>query len=199
MTDEDFAQLQAVGRHLRDLRRVGLLSPAPRRRRRPLWRPHPRSEFKVFPNATALSRRRWNLDARGTDEFELIVASSVLMYSGEPARWLSNIFAVCEYFLMIDLVCRRRRADSELDDDGDSMRFAIGDARPRIELFFHLSALGDRLLAFRTCDGGANAHDDQPLHLIALFRGDLAVPGEERRKSGIAAAVGELAHEVSSV
>jgi hypothetical protein len=194
VTNEDFAQLEMVGRHLRGFERVGLLSPAPRRQRRPWWHPHPRSEFKVFPQGIPLRRRRWDLNVPGREEFELIVGSSVLMYSPQPDRWLRHILAACEYFLMIDLVRRRRREGSELDLDGDRMRFAIGDARPRVDTYFDLTTLGDRLLGFRTYHGGANAHDDRPVHLIALFRGDLAVHGEDH-DNGIRAAVEELGRD----
>lgn len=178
MTNEDFEQLQTVGRHLVKFRRIGILSPVPKRRRRPPWRRVARSEFNIFPCATAVPQRTWDLNVPGKDEFDLIVASSVLTHSADPDRWLNNVLASCEYLLMIDLVRRRRSKDSEFGGYGDCVRYAIGTERPRVEQSFNLNTLGNRLLGFRTYYGGASAYDEKPLHLIALVRGELALPDD---------------------
>src|SRR5439155_9142386 len=60
--------------------------------------------------------------------------------------------------------------------DKDSMRYAIDGAVPRVERHFDLGTLSHRLLGYHTFHGGANDHDDDPLHVVALFRGDLAGP-----------------------
>ena len=193
MTNEDFEQLRSVGRHLAGMLRIGVVAPVPKRRRRPPWRTVARSELRVFPGATALPRHRWDLNDPGTEEFDLVVASNVLMYSAEPALWFGNVFAACECFLLIDLVRRRRRKDSELGGDADCMRYAIGGERPRVDRSFDLDELGDRVLGFRTYYGGANAYDDDPLHFIAVLRGDLSLtsdPHEHRLE--VQAAVREL-------
>lgn len=193
MTNEDFEELRSVGQHLAGLPRIGVVAPVPKRRRRPPWRTVARSEFRVFPGATALPRRRWDLNEPGTDEFDLIVASSVLMYSADPARWFGNVLAACGCFLLIDLVRRRRREDSEFGGDADCMRYAIGGERPRVDRFFDLDALGDRVLGFRTYYGGASAHDDDPLHLIAILRGDLALTSDvDDHRPEVQAALREL-------
>jgi hypothetical protein len=119
------------------------------------------------------------------------------MYSPDPARWFANVLAACEYFLMIDLVRRRRHEHSEFDVDGDCMRFAVGDARPRVDTFFDLESLGDRLLACRTYNTEANAHDSAPIHFIALLRGDLATLSREP-PSGISSAVAELSSQTTT-
>jgi hypothetical protein len=56
------------------------------------------------------------------------------------------------------------------------MRYAIGGERPRLDAYFDVSRLGDRLLAYRLYHGGANAFDPDPLHFIAVFKGDFAEP-----------------------
>jgi hypothetical protein len=117
----------------------------------------------------------------------------VLKYSAEPARWLGNVLAACECFLLLDLVRRQRQEDSELGDDGDCMRYAIGGERPRVDQFFDVDELGDRVLGFRTYYGGANAYDDDPLHFIAILRGDRAfTSGLYDHRPEVQAAVREL-------
>ncbi len=164
MTREDFEQLARVAQRLPSFERTGVFSPLPT------------GERKLFPTARPLPRWRWDLNRPGRRRFDLLVASNVFMYSPDPARWFRNVFASCRYFLMLDLVRRRRGEASEFAADGDRMRYAVGDARPRVDSFFSLQDLGDRLLAYRTFYGGANAYDDAPLHVLALFRGDLAGP-----------------------
>ncbi len=129
----------------------------------------------VFPNATALPRGTWDLNEPGDRRFEMLVASDVFMYSPDPAKWFRHVLAACECFLMIDVVRRRRSEDSEFGPDGDCMRYAIGRDRPRVEPHFDLGGLGDKLLGSHTYYGGANEFDDEPLHVVALFRGDLAL------------------------
>ena len=93
------------------------------------------------------------------------------MYSGRPREWFDNVLARCAYFLLLDLVRRKRAPDQELGDDGDAMRYAVGDERPRIAGSFDLAALDDRVLCWRTFHGGANDYDDSPMHFVALLRG----------------------------
>lgn len=164
MTAEDFEQLQRVARQLPAFPRIGVFSP---------WREY---EGKLFPNAKAIPRWRWNLNEPmpWPRRFDLLVACNVFMFSPDPERWFRHVFATCKYFLMIDPIRRRRSHESELTDD--VVRYGIGDERPRIEQSFDLSSLGDRLLGYRTYFGGANEADADPRHVIAVFRGDLADP-----------------------
>lgn len=164
MTAEDFEQLQRVARQLPAFSKVGVFSP---------WREY---EGTLFPKAKALPRWRWNLNEPmpWPRRFDLLVACNVFMYSPDPERWFRHVFAVCKYFLMIDPIRRRRSHASEITDD--AMRYSIGDERPRGEPSFDLESLGDRLLGYHTYFGGANLADDDPRHVIAIFRGDLADP-----------------------
>lgn len=194
MTREDFEQLRDVGRHLRELPRIGLISPLERRSRRRFWRALPIGERLVFPDATRLTRRRWDLYEPQAERFDLLVASNVFMYSADPARWFANVLAACAYFLLIDLVRRQRGESSEFGSDGDRIRYAVGDARPRVTQRFDLGRLGDRVLGYRTYDGGANLFDDSPLHVIALIRGNLSgATTLDEHPPGVRSALTELA------
>ncbi len=174
MTQEDFEQLRQAAE---GLTRLGLISRTVADRKRiGVFSPIREGERRIFPGATGLPRRRWDLNQPGRRRFDLLVASNVFMYASDPERWFRHVFASCKYFLLLDLVGRRRGPDSEFGADGDCMRYRIGDACPRVEGFFDLNTFGDRLLGFRTFTGGANPFDEAPLHFMAVFRGDLADP-----------------------
>jgi hypothetical protein len=167
MTPEDYEQLRAISPFLDDLPRVGALSP---RHGRAVSRVRD-GEFKLFPKAKPISRRQWDLNEPGTREFDLLIAANVFMYSSRPWQWFENVLARCSYFLLIDLVRRKRAADDEFGPDGDCMRYAIGDERPRVADFFDLAVLGGQVLGWRTFYGGANEFDHSPMHFMALLRG----------------------------
>jgi hypothetical protein len=164
VTNEDFDQLQRLAPHLKELPNVGVLSPI-----------HT-GEDKLFPKATALPRWRWDLNKPGNRRFDLLVAANVFMYGRDPALWFRHVLAGCRYLLLLDLIRRRRSEGNEFGTDGDCSRYAVGGEHPRVEHHFDLNTLGDRLLGYRTFNGGANAFDDEPLHVVALIRGDLADP-----------------------
>jgi hypothetical protein len=192
MTNEDFDQLRRLGRHLGEIPSVGLLSPHRTRSLKRFWRREPIGEQLVFPDATTLPRRRWDLNEPSGRRFDLLVASNVFMYSPDPPRWFTHVFAACSYFLMLDLVRRQRSQDSEFGPDGDCMRYAVGEARPRVDRQFDLGLLGDKLLGYRPYYGGANAFDEDPLHVVALLRGDLTPDGPDVHPAGIRSVLSEL-------
>jgi hypothetical protein len=167
VTSEDYEQLRAVSPLVRDLPNVAVLSP----RHGPIVSRIRKSELSLFPKATALSRRQWNLDEPGTRDFDLLIAANVFMYSRRPRQWFENALSRCAYLLLLELVRRRRGADGEFGPDGDCMRYAIGDQRPRVADFFDLGALDGGVVGWRTFYGGANEYDDSPLHVLALVRG----------------------------
>jgi hypothetical protein len=194
MTNEDFDQLSRVGRHLSELPAIGLLSPVRKRSLRPWWRRPALGEHFVFPDATRLFRRHWDLDEPSDRRFDLLVAANVFMHSPDPPRWFRHVLAACGYFLMIDAVRRKRSEESEFGPAGDCVRYAVGDARPRVAQHFDLERLGDRLLGHHTYFGGANAFDREPLQVIALIRGDLSASTDQ---GGHPAAVRSALSELS--
>jgi hypothetical protein len=167
VTREDFEQLETIASFLKDLPSLAVLSP----RHGPVVSRIRRSELALFPNATALSRREWDLDDPGPSDFDLVVAGNVFMYSPRPRQWFENVLERCAYLLLLDLVRRKRAEDSELGSDGDCMRYAIGGERPRVSEFFDLGVLESQILGWRTFYGGANEYDAAPMHVIALVQG----------------------------
>jgi hypothetical protein len=171
VTPEDYEQLRAVSRFVDGRSRVAVLSPLRRGAASRLRE----GELRLFPRATAVSRGEWDLDDPGTRDFDFIVAANVFMYSSRPQRWLEHVLARCSSLLVLDLVRRRRSETSEFGPDGDCMRYAIGDERPRCAGFFDFGTIGDRVLGWRTFYGGANDYDESPMHFIALLQGARSV------------------------
>jgi len=162
MTPQDLEQLTRIVLRLPPVGKIALLNPC-------------REERRLLRKATVLTRRNWDLNGRTDRAFDLIIACNVLMYANEPASWISNILASCRYYLLIEPIRRRRSARSELGEDGDSCRISVGDHKTDAPRSFNLDALGTRVLAVRTFDGGANEYGPA-FHLVALLQGDLTSP-----------------------
>ena len=164
MTKQDFAELYKIANQLPPVDRLGVFSPIRD------------GERKLFPKAIRLPQRKWDLNEPSKKRFDVLIAANVFMYSPDPAKWFRNVLASCRYFILLDLVRRRRGASGEFGSDGDSSRFAVGANIPRTDSYFDLADLGDRVLATKSFFGGANEADGSPLHFIAIIRGDLAEP-----------------------
>jgi hypothetical protein len=174
MTREDLARLSELAPALAVVDRLGLLSP------------NADGELALFPHGKPIYRRSlrhrsWDLDRPGRRRYDVLLAANVFMYSADPQRWFDNVLARCQWFVLQDIVRRRRSPDGELGPDGDRMRYAAGGERPRTDEFFDLRALGDRLLACSTYVAGPSEFDAEPLHVLALIRGDLT-PSERGRE-----------------
>lgn len=162
MTPEDKAALTAVVTRLPRWSRVALLSPSP-------------EERALFPGATLLSRKEWDLGRRTSQHFDLVVACNVLMYASEPEAWLANVLASTAYFLFINPVRRQRAPGGELGADGDASRTSFAGEACRVDRVHALESAGDGLLFAKLFPGGRNEHGES-LHVIALVRGDLQAP-----------------------
>lgn len=163
MTSEVLARLSRFQDIAAQFKRVALLSPSP-------------EECRLFPHATILSYKDWDLNqAKPHYRFDLIIASNVFHYSSNPAQWFKSVLASCRVFLMADIVSRKRSKESEFASDGDSIRYRIGDAIPNDSHFFDLNTLGDRLLGYEVYDGGSNCYG-KSVQLLALIKGDLDYP-----------------------
>jgi hypothetical protein len=163
MTPEVLILLANLRESLADLPRIALLSPS-------------REERALFPKATILTRKDWDLDERRPDlRFDTIIACNVFHYAPDPTRWFNNVTASCRAFLLTDLIRRKRSAEPELGHDGDCMRYVIGSEEPVTPARFDLNSFGDRLLGYLTFAGAANEYG-QAMHFLALVRGQLDGP-----------------------
>lgn len=163
MTPEVVELLRSLSANIEPFPRVALLSPGPQER-------------KLFPKATVLRRDDWDLNQKRRDlRFDLIIACHVFHYSSEPSRWFENVGASCRALLITDLIRRKRSAEGELGQDGDSIRYAVDEHRPSVPRFFELNSLGERLLARHVYPGATNEYGPA-LHFLALIRGELEGP-----------------------
>jgi hypothetical protein len=133
-----------------------------------------------FPKARLLvaTRGTWDLErpfpARG--RVDLVVASNVFHYSPDPARWFENVLAMTRYFIVQDLVSRRRStAPDGLCDDGDRMRYSYSTEGVESDFAaaYDLAAQARHIHTFLRFDGERNEHHAPPLpapvHYCALF------------------------------
>lgn len=158
MTREIAPLLARIATQLAAFRRVALLSPSD-------------EERTMFPKATVITARDWDLDASRPDlRFDLIIACRTGQYSHDTASRLGNVLASCRVLLLAHGFSRQiseqsgnGRAFSELHDAPG----ATDDFGPR--------AFGDRLLCSRTPDD-SGARSGNARGGLALILGALTHP-----------------------
>jgi hypothetical protein len=133
-----------------------------------------------FPKARLLvaTRGTWDLNRPFPvpGRVDLVVASNVFHYCPDPERWFSNVLGMTRYFIVQDLVSRRRStAPDGLCDDGDRMRYSYSSEGVRSDFAgaYDLSAQARHIRTFLRFDGGRNEHHAPPLpapvHYCALL------------------------------
>jgi len=138
-----------------------------------------------FPEARLLvaTRDTWDLNQAfsAPEGVDLVMASNVFHYSPDPGRWFSNVLAMTRYFILQDLVFRRRStAPDGLCDDGDAIRYAFHSrgVESAFASAFDLSRVEATFEMFREFDGGRNEHHAPPLappkHYCAVIRSPAA-------------------------
>lgn len=123
----------------------------------------------------------WNLDRPcplRLGQFDLAIASNVMMYSHSPQTWVDHVLGVARCFVMQDVVYRKRSATApHLGTDQDAVRFCFRE-RAVVTSFptpFDLGSLRQKLLYFASFTGGLNGFhspQDPPIHLVAAIAAD---------------------------
>lgn len=133
----------------------------------------------LFPGATVLnlSRESWDLNEPAPEQYDLVVACNVFMYSPNPELWFRNVLSSCKHFWLLDNIRALRMQDSELGDDGDSARFYFTSGeQPRIREAFCLDRYMDRVLGFFEYVFPMERRPGDPNAAFILhLRGDLVV------------------------
>lgn len=134
----------------------------------------------LFPGAEikSLTADDWDLNQEGTEDFDLILAMNVFMYSSDPWKWFKNVFSRCKYFWMQDVIRTQRAPDGHLGTDGDHQRFSY---RPEAcaltpDACELSSGVGDRAIEFVVYESSSefDKRKGQPGQSFLLFlRGDL--------------------------
>lgn len=134
-----------------------------------------------FPRARFLvaTRGLWDINQAfpAPGRVDLVVASNVFHYSPDPERWFSNVLGMTRYFILQDLVSRRRSTTPDgLCDDGDRVRYSYSAQGVQSDFAgaYDLSAQAAHIHAFMRFDGGRNEHHAPPLpppsHYGALLK-----------------------------
>lgn len=120
----------------------------------------------------SLKKESWDLNVITNHAANLIIACNVFHYSPNPGLWFENVFAACKYFLIQDLISRRRGGDRELGDDGDAMRYGWGEPTRQDYPVFDLAVFEKRMLHFHAYNTGSS-NTGQMVNFAAVFQGDL--------------------------
>lgn len=134
---------------------------------------------KIFPDVwiTELNEKDWDLFSPGQDEYDLLIACNVFMYSKDPAIWFKHVFAKCKYFWMQDLIRSWRSDECECacgpNGDRDVMRFTYPpNYLARVNHAFDLRLLSDRIINFIPYQTPGRPGKDALSFLLCL-KGDL--------------------------
>jgi len=134
-----------------------------------------------FPGSRLLvaTRDTWDLNQAfpGSGGVDLVLASNVFHYSPDPGRWFSNVLAMTRYFILQDLIFRRRStAPDGLCNDGDAVRYSFHSrgVESAFAAAYDLSRVEATFEMFSAFDGGRNEHHTPPLpppkHYCAVIR-----------------------------
>ena len=115
----------------------------------------------------------WNLNEKTDRSWDLVIASGVLMMSGNPSLWFENIFHSCNTLWMLDHVDRDRGPD-QMGTDGDSVRYHLPpDVTSHFPDAFDISLAGEvtKLYTYvNPVTGSAFNPDLQNLSMIAEIK-----------------------------
>lgn len=120
----------------------------------------------------SLKKASWDLNNPTDDTADLIVACNVFHYSKNPTLWFQHVFAACKFFLIQDLISRKRNGNNELGDDGDATRYDWRSSSQKNHPVFDLVVFEDRLLHFQAYDAGSR-DGNHMVNFAAVFKGDL--------------------------
>jgi hypothetical protein len=139
------------------------------------------------------TRNTWDLNRPfpAGGRVDLVIASNVFHYSPDPKLWFAHVLGMTRYFVLQDLIFRRRSTEPEgLGKDGDSMRYTLSSrsvASPFASAF-DLSALAPSIEFFLEFEGGRNEHHEPPLapprHYCAVVKSSV-VAEKHARLGGI--------------
>lgn len=158
MTKEAAPLLARIATQLAAFRRVALLSPSD-------------EERAMFPKATVITGRDWDLDAPRPDlRFDLIIACRIGQYSRDSANRLGHVLASCRVLLVLHGFSHQSPEQPE-----SGRPFSESNGAPGAAEDSGLRVFGDRLLCSRTPDD-SGAHSGGARAALSLLRGALTHP-----------------------
>lgn len=115
----------------------------------------------------------WDLNFRNPNKYDLIIAHNVFHYSNNPNLWLDNVMSSCKFFLMQDLLTRKRGVNSEFCNDGDKQRYSFGDIKYFSGETFNLKNITKySIKKFKEYSGENNSLNKGARHFICLFENE---------------------------
>lgn len=164
MTKNDFKILSEIAPFINSqFQKIALLSPT--------------DEKKLFPNAVCFNVNDWNLNYHRKDQFDCIIVCNIFQYLDNVELAINNLQKTSKYVLIIDLIKRKRSAESEFGQDGDQNRFYFSKRINDVEQAINLpDLLKDSLLHYTQYNGGDNEYHNNNIHFCALIKGEVNQP-----------------------
>jgi|GEM_PF-6544099 len=135
----------------------------------------------LFPNAhiAAAFVCDWNLENSPPSDFiqfDLVIASNVMMYSTSPEKWIENILKNTSIFIFQDLKYRKRsEAPPYLGLDGDATRYALTQGNHQQPTYFLANLTVQPKIYFEYSGVSNEFHEenDPPIHICATIFSDV--------------------------
>jgi hypothetical protein len=107
----------------------------------------------------------WNILENKFKKHDMFCFQNVFHYINDPMKAFKNVLASCNYLLIQDRIIRNRGKNGEIFcDDGDCMRYRIGQVISNFEDAFDLLALKNKIIfCYPYLDKGN-------VHVIALLK-----------------------------
>ncbi len=140
---------------------------------------------RVFPSSLIFVSYLddWDLNSAPPRNFptvDVAISMNVLMYSDDPAKWISNILLISNRFIFLDIKYRKRSSGPfALGEDGDRFRYSLHPESTSRQPTFALSSTGYAIEQYLEFQGARNEFhdiDDPPIHICASITADISKP-----------------------
>jgi len=125
---------------------------------------------KIFNNIEIKDINSWDLNKIENFKYNLIISHNIFYISKNPQLWIDNVMNSCDYFLLQDILKRKRNLYSEFcETDHDSIRFSFNNHKYYDGETFNLSNIKYKIINGIIYDGEKNEFDNQPKHFACLI------------------------------
>ena len=125
----------------------------------------------IFKNISILNEHEWNLDYTIDKHYDIIIAHNIFYMAKTPNLWIDNVMESCNYFLLQDLLKRKRNNINEFcSTDTDNTRYSFTGHKYYDGNTFNLSDIKYKIINGVIYDGEANEYDSRPKHFACLIK-----------------------------
>lgn len=134
----------------------------------------PSTEFEyynnIFDNVVSYTKQEWDLNNQIESKFDIIIAHNIFYMAKNPNIWIDNVMNSCRYFLLQDLLKRKRDINTEFCKfDEDNTRFSFNNHKYYDGETFNLSNIKYKIVNGLIYNGEPNKFDNNPIHFVCLI------------------------------